>query len=262
MSAPESGIYSYEMAAQPLFGRQKQRRQQMYQQVAQPAVPWVAQPQMPTQTQSREQHTGSLSAGETVWRTPDTYTDVAVPFNFSLIAAGLFAGVLVSIVGCIKWPSILWGIPGLSFVAAETLYLIAGWDILKKDEKNLRVRERLPEIVQESPLQGKYKVAGQIKEGQKTIYTEFDIDDPQSWHLFCQAVHYDGKNFSLRTAKSKNIGVKPEDFNSIVRKWASPDPQLALIDPATVGERLVIKLTRMGRKMVRLYAEQPPTLDG
>jgi hypothetical protein len=200
-----------------------------------------------------------LNAGETIWRTPDTYTDVAVPFNFSLIAAGLFAGVLVSIAGCIKWPSILWGIPGLSFVVAETLYLIAGWDLIQKDERKLRIRERLPETAQESSPQGKYKVAGQIKEGQKTIYTEFDIDDPQSWHLFCQAVHYDGKNFSLRTAKDN--GMTPDDFNSIVKQWADPDPQRALIDPSTVGERLTIKLTRMGKRMVQLYAEQPPTLD-
>jgi hypothetical protein len=255
MEMPDDGIYKYEMAAQPLFGRRKQRRQQMYQQVAQPAVPWVAQPQMPTQ-QSREQHTGSLNAGETIWRTPDTYTDVAVPFNFSLIAAGLFAGVLVSIAGCIKWPSILWGIPGLSFVAAETLYLIAGWDILKKDERNLRIRERLPEQSQDTPPQEEYNVSGQIKEGQTTIYTHFQISNPWAWHNFCRNVD-EGSNFSWRTAKDARV---PEaEFKRIVKLWASPDPQRALIAPESVGERQTKQLTRMGKRMIRLFSEQPPT---
>lgn len=189
--------------------------------------------------------------------------DVTVP-ALGAVITGAIAGVssLLAVIPC-HWP---WYVPfavgagGMgAFWFFSTRRLWNGTGLITHVERivgvdldgdgqigNVPVPETQPAL---------YPVRGELVGTRNRVFTEFRVRDPEAWHKFCVAVT-NGANFSARQAKM--CGVEPADFDEIVTNWASHDPQKALIDPSSVGERLRLRLTPLGEQMVRLFASTPP----
>jgi hypothetical protein len=95
-----------------------------------------------------------------------------------------------------------------------------------------------------------YKVRGELSDGPRTIYTEFDIADPWAWHKFCKAVA-GGRNFSENEAVKRHK-VPRSDWASAYREF---------MDRGWVtsrGERGTPQLAPVGKLWMRQFATTPP----
>lgn len=230
-------------------GRARRSRGQGHAYDAEVVAPWMEQ------EPAREAQ--ALEPGETRERSQyqnQTLDDVKV----KLLRAAVYSVTvpLASIVPTVLIDAVPWYAPlGLLPIASLAAWAIidrAGFDPLITAEKLTRVDidgdGHIGEI-------GEYRAKGQATIGETTIYTQFELSDPWAWHHFCKTVHA-GANFSWRTAK--DAGVSEAEYRRVVRLWADPDPRRALIDPASVGERKTIALTKWGRLMVKSFALTPP----
>jgi hypothetical protein len=102
-----------------------------------------------------------------------------------------------------------------------------------------------------------YHAEGRLEGERHSIYTQFPITDPESWHAFCKAVR-GGANFSGSEYERHAGPGKRPDFEKVLDRWVSQDPQKALVDPASIGPRKTPELTRTGRLMIKLFATTPP----
>lgn len=241
---PDGGIYSYQMDARPLFGRK--RKQQRQEQVATTLPPQQTTNIAGGELQPGEERHAKLFRARTV-------ADLS-PYLLYASIGGLAVGGFLLTVGAPFRASLASAIGtfGVAFLAPVTLmWFKDGPNMMMKLEEMFRTDLNGDGVIG----QHEYHAAGELTDGKSTLYTRFKISDPHNWYRFCQAVH-GGDNFSLRTAKGKEI--KDAEFKRIVRQWASPDPKLALIEPESVGVRKTLVLTKQGKLMVKSFARTPP----
>ena len=103
------------------------------------------------------------------------------------------------------------------------------------------------------------RVVGELQ-GQGTsrhTYVDLPLTQVTKWQTFCQDVVAGHCLFSGNAAEDH--GVDRAAFDQVVQNWASEDDRIALVDPASVGQRLTLELTTQGHQMVSLYARLSPT---
>jgi len=96
-----------------------------------------------------------------------------------------------------------------------------------------------------------------IKNGQNETRTRvrMPVSQVRRWRSFCCAYTHGDCRFSGNAAEG--FGVDRALFDRVVDKWASPDPQMALIDPASVGPRKTLEPTDKGEGMIAVFASTP-----
>ena len=218
------------------------------------ASPWTSD--RPTPPTDRSAH---LAPGEsrsiTSYRNLDPTSDVITPTLWALIGGGCIGLTAIPIAVGVHLD---WWIPLAAWLGSTTLLFFAAGkrilfdrSLISHEEEHQRAESPPPTSLPQTP----YRVSGEIQIGTKTLYTQFGIGDATSWHRFCKAVHA-GRNFS--GAEAKRHGIDREEFARILALWADPDPQRALVDLGSVGERKTPQLTRGGRAMIRQFAITPP----
>lgn len=197
---------------------------------------------------------GALNPGETAYRVLSGQADIKPQLGMGLVCGGFVAvlGGCVYVVIAIPnaWPLAVIG--GITDLVAGAVFVRLNWDVLVQGkDTRLVARERMPET-QPATDPPKWAVEGKLQVGEhKTIYSRFDLTDPQAWHKFCRAVHFDGKNFSGTEAIDRQ-GVPPSDWDTAwgyfkEHGWASLKKRRSTPD-----------LSPVGKAMVRQYATQAP----
>ena len=100
-------------------------------------------------------------------------------------------------------------------------------------------------------------LSARLQDGLSSTRTRVRMPTSQvrHWRLFCIA--YTRKECQFSGNAAEGFGVDRALFDRIVDKWASLDPQLALIDPESRGPRKTLKPTDKGEAMIALFASTP-----
>ena len=207
-------------------------------------------------------------------RRPPQMSDVLVPAAYAAIGGALLGigGLALALAGLGEGASWRWLVPPSAWVGGTiSLWLLSSRDLMRGAGHLLAHVERIAQVdidgdgvigdeqePEQPPAPQVHIMEGRLSDGQRSIYTRFGITKPVEWCAFCRAV-MGGKNFSETEATKHH--VPPAEYKRIVTLWASPDPEKALIDIATIGERSTPELTRMGKAMVKLFATTTPVAE-
>ncbi len=112
-------------------------------------------------------------------------------------------------------------------------------------------------IAQPSTIIPEIDLNAMIKNGQNETRTRvrMPVGTVRHWRSFCIAYTQGDCRFSGNAAEG--FGVDRALFDRVVDKWASPDPQMALIDPESVGARKTLEPTDKGKGMIAVFASTP-----
>lgn len=212
------------------------------------------------------------------WETEYTYTSYAAYFGWILL--NLTIHICIGYGGDLIWTSYvmpwspwqkLWFV--LISVAMSVPFGVLGYVLIVRlfdpnyPSPRKAVDQRQPQMpwYLDAPVDGtelitaipEIDLSAMVTNGQTSTRTRvrLPVGAIRHWRSFCIAYTRGDCRFSGNAAEG--FGVDRALFDRIVDKWASPDPQMALIDPASVGPRKTLEPTNKGNGMIAVFASTP-----